>query len=266
VHDYATGLDDVREGRVRFMGEAAARIREDYLRILRFFRFHASRGRGVPDAGGLAACATLKAGISGLSRERVRQELLKLLIAEGAVPTLEMMEQHGILAVALPGEAGFRLDAVATMAGHDRALGLFPDAVVRLAALMAETPDLRLSNAERDRIASAIRHSADAPDSRRLVYLAGSAGAEDATRLKAALAGLPADTLRSLIESIRVAALDPPANPFSSAEVLKRGVSPGPRMGRVLKDAEARWLAAGLPEDIEIHDRMMTEAILENPD
>lgn len=272
VHDYATGVEDARAGRVRFMGDARTRIREDYLRILRFFRFHASRGRGVPDAAGLDACVALKGGLARLSRERVRQEMLKLLVAPGAAATLDLMAVTGVLAAALPGAGALHIGVAARMDSHDRDLGLEPDALLRLAALAqeVETADLRLSNADSERIAVAVRHAGwpavDAADSRRLAYLAGRQGAEDALRLRAAQSGASADALADRLESIRLAASGLPGNPFTSADALKRGVPPGPRMGRVLKRAEALWLAEGLPEHIEIHDRIMTEAVTENPD
>ncbi|MGL4241921.1 MAG: CCA tRNA nucleotidyltransferase, partial [Beijerinckiaceae bacterium] len=103
VYDYATGVVDAKAGVIRFMGDAATRIREDYLRILRFFRFQASHGRGAPEPLGLAACARLAPGMDRLSRERVRQEVVKLLVAPGAAQAVEAMDGIGLWPHVLPG-------------------------------------------------------------------------------------------------------------------------------------------------------------------
>src|SRR6266404_5564793 len=97
IHDHVGGLADLEARRVRFIGDPATRIAEDYLRILRFFRFHATYGRGVPDPAGLAACIAAREGLSHLSRERVRMEIVKLLLAPHVVPTLAVMTEAGLL-------------------------------------------------------------------------------------------------------------------------------------------------------------------------
>ena len=110
VHDYVGGLADLEARRVRFIGAAGQRIAEDYLRILRFFRFHAAYGHGAPDAAGLHACIAARSGLEQLSRERVRMELLKLLVARHATPTLAIMAESGLLLPVLggvPDLAGF---------------------------------------------------------------------------------------------------------------------------------------------------------------
>ncbi len=159
VHDYATGIADARAGLVRFMGDPETRIREDYLRILRFFRFNASHGSGAPDAAGLAACSALKEGMARLSRERLRQETLKLLAADRAVEAAEAMDGIGLWPLILPGIrceiAGLRRFAAA-----EAATGRPADPVLRLAALCegeggALQQALALSNADRQRIDSA---------------------------------------------------------------------------------------------------------------
>jgi poly(A) polymerase len=103
VHDYVGGLADIVARRVRFIGDAAARIAEDYLRILRFFRFHAAYGNGAPDPEGLAACIAARAQLERLSRERVRMEMLKLVVAAHAVPALAVMSEAGLLLAVLGG-------------------------------------------------------------------------------------------------------------------------------------------------------------------
>ena len=138
VHDYVGGLDDLTERRVRFIGDPAQRIAEDYLRILRFFRFHAAYGDGgLPDAAGLSACIAARAGLETLSRERVRTEMLKLLVAAHAVPALVSMSETGLLVAVLGGVP--LLASFANMTKLERELSLTPDPVRRLGALAVST-------------------------------------------------------------------------------------------------------------------------------
>ena len=154
VYDYVGGLADVAARRVRFIGDAAARIAEDYLRILRFFRFHAAYGEGALDPAGLAACIAGRAGLDQLSRERVRAELLKLLLAKRAVPAIAAMTEAGLLDRILGGVP--LLASHAKMGTLEATLGLAPDAMRRLAALAVSVVEdaerlrerLRLTNAE----------------------------------------------------------------------------------------------------------------------
>ena len=141
IHDYVGGLADLEARRVRFIGDAAARIAEDYLRILRFFRFHAAYGEGEPDAAGLAACVAGRGGLEQLSRERVRMELLKLLVANGVVPALTAMADAGLLVSVLGGVP--LIASVARMTQIEAALDLAPDPIRRLArsiCLSSRTP------------------------------------------------------------------------------------------------------------------------------
>ena len=158
VHDYVGGLADIAARRVRFIGEPQRRIEEDYLRILRFFRFHAHFGEGAPDAAGVHACIVARAGLETLSRERVRMELLKLLVAARATPTLAVMAECGLLGMVLGGVA--YLASFENMIKVEAALGAEADAVRRLGALGVWVEEdaerlsqrLRLSNAESERL------------------------------------------------------------------------------------------------------------------
>ena len=161
VHDPVGGLDDLAAGRVRFIGDADARIREDYLRILRFFRFSARFGEGALDAKGLSAAIRNRLAIAGLSRERVRVETLKLVVAPHAGAVLRTMGESGILEQTV----GFAWTARFNSAiAIESARGAAPDALLRLAALAAMIAEdaerlrerLRLSNAETDRVAQAV--------------------------------------------------------------------------------------------------------------
>src|SRR5262245_32610499 len=133
IHDYVGGLADIAARRVRFIGDPAQRIAEDYLRILRFFRFHAAYGEGAPDPEGVAACIDGRAGLDRLSRDRIRMEVLKLLVARHAVPALAVMTEAGLLEQVLGGVP--LLASFANMIKLEAVLALSPDAVRRLGAL-----------------------------------------------------------------------------------------------------------------------------------
>lgn len=256
VHDYADGVADAHAGLVRFMGDPETRIREDYLRILRFFRFHASHGRGAPDAAALSACAALKGGMRGLSRERVRQELLKLLSAPGAVAAADAMEAIGLWPLILPDGAP-DLAALRALAALEAALSRPSDPILRLAALDGGAAGLRtslkLSNDERDRLAAAKAGASEPADSpaamRSLAFRLGPEALRDAILLGAAWNGREADATATQLALAEAEIASLPANPFRSADVAAMGVPPGPRMGAILNAATRAWLAAGLPTD-----------------
>ena len=158
VYDYVGGLADIASRRVRFIGDPQQRIAEDYLRILRFFRFHAYYGDGTPDGAGLHACIMGRDGLDMLSRERVRMELLKLLLAPHAAPTLAVMAETGILETVLGGVP--LLASFENVVKVEAASGVPPNAVRRLGALGVQVKEdaerlserLRLSNAESERL------------------------------------------------------------------------------------------------------------------
>ena len=173
VYDYVGGIADIAARRVRFIGEPAKRIAEDYLRILRFFRFHAWYGAGALDAAGLHACIVARSGLETLSRERVRMELLKLLLAPHATPMLAIMAETGILGTVLGGVP--LLASFENMAKVEAAAGLEADAVRRLGALGVTVSEdaerlaqrLRLANAETERLAALDRWWRISPACRR---------------------------------------------------------------------------------------------------
>ena len=260
VHDYVGGLADLKARRVRFIGDAAARIAEDYLRILRFFRFHAFYGEGHPDAEGLHAAIVARAGLSQLSRERVRMELLKLLLAPRAVPALVVMAESGLIGPVLGGVP--HLASFAKMAKVEAACGLWPDAARRLGALgawIAEDAErlwqrLRLTNAEHARLTTMAtgwwRVSPAMGDAARaLIYRIGPEGFTE----RALLAWSRSDAAAS-DEAWRDLALLPqrwsaPAFPLRAADFIARGVEKGPALGAVLARAEDAWIAAGFPSE-----------------
>lgn len=260
VHDYVGGLADLAERRVRFIGSPATRIAEDYLRILRFFRFHAAYGHGAPDRDGLAACIAGRAGLDQLSRERVRMELLKFLLARHAAPVLAIMAETGLLVMVLggvPDLAGFE-----NMAKVEAASGRQEDPVQRLGALAVRTTEdaerlwqrLRLSNAEHERLSSIgeewWRVTSDERAGRALLYRLGPERFVDRVLLAWARSWPQgaADpqwlALASLPERWTV-----PVFPLKAADFIARGVERGPKLGAALQEAEARWIEADFPSD-----------------
>ena len=268
LFDPVGGLPDLAARRVRFIGEADRRIREDYLRILRFFRFHAQYGEGEPDAEGLSAVARLKDGLMGLSAERIGAEMRKLVAARGAVATLEAMAASGVMPQVLVPRVGLApfeaLRALDALCANTRAPALALAALSEggEAELDALADRLRLSNAERRRMKAA-RLAADAarmkswdagPEALRLaalelLYRHGREAATDGVLLAAAESGRAADdgALRALLAA--VTALDIPRLPLSGGELTKAGVAPGPKVGEGLRLAETRWIESGFSLD-----------------
>jgi poly(A) polymerase len=261
IHDHVGGLADLAARRVRFIGEAARRIAEDYLRILRFFRFHAAYGRGALDPEGLAACIAARAGLEQLSRERVRMELIKLVLAEHAVPTLAVMTEAGLLEQVLGGVP--LLASFANMVELEHGLALAADPVRRLGALAVSVVEdaerlrerLRLANAEHERLASIadawwrISSAWGEREGRVLLYRLGPQRFTDRVLIAwtrspegAADAGWRAlVTLPSRWSA--------PVFPLKAARFIKRGVARGPRLGKALAAAEEAWIAADFPLD-----------------
>lgn len=245
VHDFVGGIADCAARRIRFIGDAAARIEEDFLRILRFFRFHAGYGDGPPDADGLAACVALADGLARLSAERVGQEMKKLLPARRAPETVALMAETGILARVLGDNATpARFAAVHALIGAPDKT----DAALLLAALTAEADiasRLRLSNAEAARMAIAVAGAAEAAAAatpaalRRLAHAQGRTGARDALVLAAADAGLPAADLAARLAI--VAAFSPGPPPVRGRDLTAYGIA-GPRVGELTRAAEKLWV------------------------
>ncbi len=262
VHDPLGGYPDLAARRVRFIGEARERIREDYLRILRFFRFFASYDPApAPDAEGLAAAIGEKAGLVQLSGERIRAELLLLLAAPRAVEAIGIMEEAQLIEplLGVRGDVGKleRLVAIETALGRD------PDPVLRLAALATgAAPEalqgrLKLSAAETARLAQAgLRHAAFSPSSAEreaqgFIYRHGSQAFTDGALMAwAASSDGPADPARA--HRVRLAERwQPPELPVRGADVLALGAEPGPEVGRVISAFETWWIAQGFPADRE---------------
>ena len=261
IYDYVGGLADLEARRVRFIGDAAKRIAEDYLRILRFFRFHAAYAVGHPDPAGLAACIAGRDGLDQLSRERVRMELLKLLLAQHAAPTLTAMTDAGLLTRFLGGVP--YLASFGNMIKVEVAIGVAPDSVRRLGALgvmVAEDAErlwqkLRLTNAEHERLVSIaegwrrISPVLSEAAARGLLYRLGPEHFTDH-----ALLGWARSQANAHDEAWHALATLParwsaPMFPLKAADFIARGVEKGPALGAALAAAETAWIAAGFPDD-----------------
>jgi tRNA nucleotidyltransferase/poly(A) polymerase len=261
VHDYVGGLADLAQRRVRFIGDPGKRIAEDYLRILRFFRFHAAFGEGPPDPAGLHAAIAARAGLAKLSRERVRMEVMKLIVAERAAPTLVIMAEAGLLDRVLGGVAHH--GSFARMTAIETACAFEPDPVRRLGALavlVREDGDrlrqrLRLTNAEHARLTSmAEGWWRVAPDigeegARALLYRLRPLRFLD--RVLLAWARSRADAADPTWRGLATlpSRWSAPAFPLRAAHLMSRGVPRGPRLGAALRAAEEAWIAAGFPTE-----------------
>ncbi len=260
VHDHVGGIADLKVRRVRFIGDAATRIAEDHLRILRFFRFHAAYGHGLPDREGLSACIAARASLEQLSRERVRMEMLKLLLARHAAPVMAVMAECGLLGLILGGVAD--LAAFENIAKIEATLRIEADPVRRLGALGARIAEdaerlwqrLRLSNAEHERIESMSEawwriSPASEQDARVLLYRVGPARYLD--RVLMAWARSPAGARDDVWRALTAlpGRWTAPAFPIKASELIARGVPHGPAVGVALRAAEEAWLAADFPTD-----------------
>jgi poly(A) polymerase len=274
VYDYVGGLEDLTARRVRFIGDPGKRIAEDYLRILRFFRFHAAYGAGGhPDAEGIAACIAGREGFGQLSRERVRMELMKLVVASHAVPTLIAMADAGLLLRVLGGVS--YLGAFENMAKVEVAIGAAPDMVRRLGALgvmVAEDGErlwqkLRLTNNEHARLVSMaegwrrISPGFGERAARALLYRLGPEPFTDH-----ALLGWARSQATAHDEAWRALATLPqrwtaPEFPFQAADFMARGVEKGPALGAAITAAETAWIAAGFPDDRAAVELIVTAAM-----
>ena len=271
VHDYVGGLDDIAARRVRFIGEPARRIEEDYLRILRFFRIHAAYGAGEPDRASYLACISGQAGLASLSAERIRVEILKLMVADGAVVAVDAMVDGGLL---LPIFGGIAYTGpFAKLISIEHALDLVPDPVRRLGALaVAVTEDarrlasrLRLTNAETKALDSMGHRwwrlgGMDEARAKRRIYRLGEERYRDRLMLAWARSGEGSDDASWRELASLPAHWTAPKFPLKAADFLARGLAQGPELGQALALAEDAWLAADFPLDRSALDGIADQA------
>ncbi len=266
VVDHVGGLADIEKRELRFIGDAETRITEDYLRILRFFRFFAWYGSGRPDAAGLKACAKLKNHLQTLSAERVWSELKKLLSAPDPSRALLWMRQSGVLTQILPESEKWGIDAIHALVRSERDLDWKPDALLRLQAIvppdavrMAELGKrLRLSNADKARLEGWALADVPKPELSetglvKLIYSGSRQALVD--RIKLALVSARAEAENDNQAMIRAGQYsrlldvavqaDIPVFPVSGADLMNLGFEKGPELGKQLKALEAAWLASG---------------------
>lgn len=251
ISDYFGGLEDLAARRVRFIGDADQRIREDHLRILRYYRFQARFGSTLDDEGE-EACAALAPMLKGLSRERVAMELLSLLDLPDPLATVQRMFDRGVLPVILPEVSDDGLARLSTLIESEQQHGAQPDSIRRLAAMLPAEPKtaeqvaarLRLSNAHKKRLARLAARARRPGDARVLAYREGA----DVARDLLLLADQPIASL---------ADWETPTFPLRGGEIVERGVDAGPEVARVLRAVEDRWLEEGFP------DRSRVEQLLD---
>ena len=255
VFDYFGGLDDLAAHKVRFIGDPYARIAEDHLRILRFFRFLARFGE-APDAAGLDACTVRAKDLMALSRERIADELLKLLVAKDAVNTVALMIERGIFAPVLPEITS--ADRLAALAERELETGTPPNAIRRLASLLTGDVEsvgarLKFSNAQRQRLLRAAT-SVGNENAKALAFRIGTEQAVDALLLSG----------RELGDVRQLQGWEPPAFPMSGGAIVARGVKAGPDVARLLGKVRDQWVAEGFPDAARVEqlaDAAVAEAL-----
>ena len=278
VIDLVDGLPDVAARTIRFIGDANLRISEDYLRILRFFRFFAWYGGGRPDAAGIKASARLKGGLEKLSAERVWSEMKKLLGAEDPGRALLWMRQAGVLTAVLPETEKWGIDAIGPLIDAEKTFGWKPDPLLRLTAIVPPTSErvgalssrLKLSRAEAARLKAwcdtpPIAHDVADMAFDRMLYANDLQAVQDHLRLAfaAARARARSDT-GALAEAAgysrliaRADAWRRPDFPVSGKDLRGLGVPEGRELGAVLKRLEEIWIDSNFMKD---RDDLLSEA------
>lgn len=263
VIDLVGGLKDIESRTIRFIGDASARIAEDYLRVLRFFRFFAYYGSGRPDADGLRASAKAKDRLDHLSAERVWIEMRKLFAAPDPARALLWMRTSGVLTAILPETEKWGIDAIHGLVATEQALSWTPDPLLRLAAIIPPDTErvvalakrLRMSNAEGERLlqwAQAPQVTVDLAETAldRLLYRHGKPGL--LMRLRLALASARASAVGNDQDMLKAAKLstllaraerfEKPSFPLGGSDVMEAGVPAGPRVGELLRELESLWV------------------------
>ena len=255
ISDYFSGLSDLESRKVRFIGDARERIAEDHLRILRYYRFQARFGAELDDEAE-DACIDLAATLKGLSRERVADELLRLLALPNPSQTIERMFDHEVLPVILPETCKPYVRALKALITRECDQSFKGDPIRRLASLLPPSPDvaegvaarLRLSKAQRAQLISASeRLASDAENPRALAYSLTVPFAVD----RLLLLGKDAQSL---------AHWEPPTFPLKGGAIVERGVAAGPEVARVLQTVEHHWVEEGFPNALRV-DEILTEVL-----
>jgi poly(A) polymerase len=256
IFDYFGGIDDLRARRVRFIGDPLQRIAEDHLRILRFFRFHARFGEGEPDAAALEACTRRANDLMALSRERIADELLKMIGVEDPSLTVSLMVDRGILKPVVPEIDVSSVERLELLIDAEREANIAPDPLRRLSALLPRNREiaesvaqrLRLSNKAKKRLGCTAERDLGA-SREALAYYVGHDCATD----RLLLAGKPTD-------AGALADWKSPRLPIGGGALIERGMAAGPEVAKALKSLETRWVESGFPNG-EAFERLVTETL-----
>jgi poly(A) polymerase len=257
LHDPTGGLADLADRRFVFVGDAQARIREDYLRVLRLFRFQAWYGGDTPDPVGLAAAQSLRGGIAELSAERIWSELKKILAAPRPLAAIECMQETGILNLTLGVNGSLRV--LGGIIAQDIDYGLAPDSLLRFAALADSGPErirtmaakLKMSNAESQRLQGAVDPSvqsdiagsfSDMAAAERAIMALGARAFEDQVRLADAGETAPPPRDWTLLAKF-AREWEEPDFPVSGGDLILLGYEPGPMLGDALDELKAHWIS-----------------------
>ena len=247
IFDYFGGIPDLEQRHVRFIGDPLERIAEDHLRILRFFRFHARFGRGKPDSKALDACTERANDLMALSRERIADELLKLLAVDDPTPTVAVMLERSILKPVLPEIDRGAAAALQALVEAEREAGIAPDPLRRLVALLPRDAAIAESIAARLKLPNKAR--------KRVACAATANGGQNA-QANAYRLGVPCAVDRMLLsgrveDARKIESWHPPRLPVSGGALIKRGLPEGPIISRTLRKIEERWVDSGFPTGAE---------------
>ncbi len=255
IYDYTNGYEDILRSRITFVGTPSVRIKEDYLRILRYFRFLSVFKQLKPDKAGLAACIKSKKNLRTLSAERIAREMFKLLQGENAVSVLRLMAKNGVL------------QNVVAHTDDFRTLSRLPqDAILRGYVLSKDPQGLReawrLSNAQAKRIDDLLQHGAPSPtlrlsEQRRILYGMGLQAWRDSVLVARAKSRAPlTDGAWKRMLSLP-SRWTMPTFPVSGRDLLDLGFTPGPDLGIRLKDLEQHWVASDFkPAKADLLERL----------
>jgi poly(A) polymerase len=266
LYDYTNGLEDIAKKRLRFIGEAKTRISEDFLRILRFFRFFSDYAEGPIDPEGLKACILMRHGLKQLSRERIGAELIKILVSRRAAETVALMHQGGIL--------GDLLDLPCDVAGFQKLVALAPeaDAMTRLLALTHISREginglqqsLRLSNQQAnglDKIVQALPRLEPLDELTPFLLTTFRLGIEASCAALRIAASRQSRDRAWLEQRLIEAQAVPLASPFNGQDVMALGLKPGRRVGAAVAEAERLWIEGGFSRDPEVLERHLADAV-----
>ncbi len=247
VHDYFDGLADLQRGLVRFIGDPLKRISEDHLRILRLFRFHERFGRGTPDEAALAACITRTNDLMALSRERIADELLKLLGGQDPGATVRLMFDSGIFRPIIPELEPSGVEALARLIAREREIGVTADPLRRLGALLPADGEVATAIAKRLKLSKAATRRLDhatSPDTASTRALAYRFSPDIATDIV-----LRGNRDAAALDLDALAGWERPRLPIGGGDLISRGLSAGPVVAATLQAIERRWISEDFPDE-----------------